>query len=175
MPSRRKIAPGKHFAALAYAELPSLMADLRKRQGTVERALEWTILCASRTGEVLGAQWSEIDLAAKVWTIPGSRMKSGRAHRVPLSERCLTILDDMQRLRRNGFVFPGSRGDAITPHLMARLLKRMGHDSTVTDSAAALPIGAASKQASPARLPSKPWRIRLAARSNAPMRGVMPC
>src|SRR5262249_20255234 len=114
-----------------YRDVPALCAALHTQDGTVPRALEWLILSVARTGEVLGAEWSEIDLAAKVWTIPGSRMKAAKAHRVPLSDRGLAILADMQKIRRNEFVFPGSIRDALAPHPMLRLLRRMQPEATV--------------------------------------------
>src|SRR5262249_28693968 len=84
LPPKNKIARPVHHAALTYAKLPEFMAALRQRQGIAARALEFTILPAARTGEVIGAQWSEIDLDNAVWTIPAGRMKAGKEHRVPL-------------------------------------------------------------------------------------------
>jgi len=75
LPARRKVAAVEHHAALPYAELATFMADLRQREGTAARALEFAILTAARTGEVLGARWSEIDLEARLWTVPAGRMK----------------------------------------------------------------------------------------------------
>jgi integrase len=131
LPAPRKLKPMQHHEAMAYRDVPSLMAKLRAMGGTNARALEFTILSASRTGEVLGARWDEIDSTAKTWTVPGSRMKAGKEHRVPLSGRCIAILTDMQEVQRNGYVFPGARNDALTSHPMAQLLKRMGHSVTV--------------------------------------------
>ena len=76
-------AKQQHHAALAYAELPAFMAELRQQDGVAARALEFLVLTAARTGEVVGATWDEIDLKAKTWTIPASRMKAAREHRVP--------------------------------------------------------------------------------------------
>jgi integrase len=126
LPNRRQLAPVQHFEAVPYDEVPALMAQLRERQGTNERALEFLILCASRSGEVMGANWSEIDLAKKVWTVPAERMKSGKEHRVPLSTRAMTILADMREIRTNNYIFPGDRGPAITAHCMRRLLRALG-------------------------------------------------
>jgi integrase len=91
-PSRGKIAKTNHHEAMSYVELPGFMAKLRERDHFAGRALEFTILTAARTGETLGATWSEIDLATKTWTIPASRMKAGKAHKVPLSDRAVEIL-----------------------------------------------------------------------------------
>jgi integrase len=85
-----------HHAALPYAEVPAFVADLRGRKGLPARCLEFTILTAARIGEVLGATWGEIDLEAKLWSIPAERMKSGKPHVVPLSERAVAILTDLR-------------------------------------------------------------------------------
>jgi integrase len=92
LPARNKVAKPVNYPALPYAQLPAFMNELRPREGTAARALEFLILCASRTGEVLGAQWSEIDLANKVWTVPPGRMKAGAQHRVTLSQRAVELL-----------------------------------------------------------------------------------
>ena len=101
------------------------MVDLRQDSSAGARALEFTILTAGRTGEALGVTWDEIDLTAKVWTIPAERMKGGREHRVPLSSAALALLNRMQSIRTNGFVFPGMRG-RLTPKTMQLVLRRMG-------------------------------------------------
>ena len=88
LPKRQKLSRG-HHAAMPYAEVPAFVAQLRERDALAAMALEFCILTATRSGEVLGARWSEIDLPGKVWTIPAERMKAARAHRVPLSERAL--------------------------------------------------------------------------------------
>jgi integrase len=97
LPSPAKIAAARHHPALPYAELPEFMAELRGRDNLSARALEFTILTAARTSEVIGAEWNEIDLGAKVWTIPSNRMKAGQQHRVPLSDRAIAILREMPR------------------------------------------------------------------------------
>ena len=84
LPARGQVAKVNHHAALPYAELPAFMAELRKREGVAARALEFAILSAARTGEVIGAQWDEIDLDDKTWMIPAGRMKGGKEHQVPL-------------------------------------------------------------------------------------------
>ena len=75
----------EHHAALPYAEIGSFIVALRQQEGTAARALEFAVLTAARTGEVIGATWNEIDLLDKMWTIPASRMKASREHRVPLA------------------------------------------------------------------------------------------
>lgn len=109
LPAPSKIARVEHHAALPYADVPAFMRSLRERQGLSARALEFTILTAARVGETVGARWSEIDLAAKTWTIPGERMKAGAEHVVPLSGRALAILKAL--LSDGELVFPGRRGE----------------------------------------------------------------
>jgi integrase len=85
------------------------MASLRRRQSVSARALEFTILTAARTSEAIGAQWSEFDLRARLWTVPAGRMKAGKEHRVPLSERALAVLKLMPQ--DGDVVFPGAKAD----------------------------------------------------------------
>jgi len=131
LPSRREILPVEHFAALAYREVPGLMVKLRERSGIVERALEFLTLTASRSGEVLGARWDEIDFAERLWTVPAERMKSRREHRVPLCNRALAILGEMRSCRRNQFLFPSERRGNLGESPMRELLKRLGYKTTV--------------------------------------------
>ena len=87
----------KHHAALPYDEIATFIADLRERPGIAARALEFTILTAARTGEVIGARWDEITLKSKVWTVPAERMKASREHRVPLTEPAVAVLEQIHR------------------------------------------------------------------------------
>ena len=131
--------PGKlsrgHHPALDYAELPAFMADLRGREALAARALEFAILTAARSGEVIGATWAEIDLVAAVWTIPADRMKAGKEHSIPLSPRGLAILDAVKPLNTKGAkdapLFPTSKGAALSGMAMAMLVRRM-HDGELT-------------------------------------------
>lgn len=108
------------------------MEDLRTRSATAARALEFTILTAARSGEVLGAQWNELDLTRKVWTVPAERMKAGREHRVPLSTRALQIVSETSEENRKGFVFAGPRPEApLSSMAMAMLMRRMKSEVTV--------------------------------------------
>ena len=97
LPKRSKVAPVSHHEALPYAELPAFMAKLRSQAGTAAQCLEFTILTAARTGEAVGARWSEIDLEARTWKIPAERMKSSKEHTVPLSDRVIEILAALPR------------------------------------------------------------------------------
>src|SRR5262245_8719818 len=87
----------QHFAAMAYTALPGFMHELRQRPGMSPRALELLVLTAARPGEILGMRWSEVDLSAATWTIPGERMKSGRPHRVPMARRAVELLAGLPR------------------------------------------------------------------------------
>jgi integrase len=107
LPKRSKVAPVQHFNAIPYSQMAEFMGDLRAQDGTAARALEFLILCASRAGEVINARWSEIDLEGCLWVVPGSRMKAGREHRVPLSESAAAVLEALPR--DGDFVLPGSR------------------------------------------------------------------
>jgi integrase len=126
LPKRAKLSRG-HHAAMAYMDVPAFVARLRKDENTAARALEFCLLTAARSGEVYGARWPEIDLAEKVWTIPAERMKAGRAHRIPLCDRALAILEAVKPLRAGAFVFPSRRRDRPLSHVaMAKVLDRLG-------------------------------------------------
>ncbi|MGK7864897.1 tyrosine-type recombinase/integrase [Falsiroseomonas sp. E2-1-a4] len=130
-PSRSKVRPVRHHAALPWEDLPAFMVALRARDGTAARALELCVLTASRSGEVLGAKWSELDLQGAVWTVPATRMKAGREHRVALSLAAIELLSDLWATRsaeeRDPLVFPGQRaGRPLSEMAMAMLLRRMG-------------------------------------------------
>lgn len=129
LPARAKVARVKHHAALPWQEISAFMPRLRALHATAARALEFAILTACRTGEVLGARWSEVDLEAAVWTVPAGRMKAQREHRVPLSTGALAVLDGMLPLRPvdgDGYVFPGQKeGQPLSSMAMLMLLRRM--------------------------------------------------
>ena len=131
LPARAKVRAVEHHAALPYAELPAFLVGLREQEGIAARSLEFLILTAARTGEVIGARSSEIDLLDKTWTVPAGRMKAHREHRVPLSARALAILDEMRAARdgdtSDAFVFPGGKaGKPLSNMAFLMLLRRMG-------------------------------------------------
>lgn len=112
----------EHHAALPYAELPAFMVALREQEGVAARALEFAILTAARTGEIIGATWDEIE--GDVWTIPRERMKASREHRVPLSARALAILAEMRG--KGDFLFPGGKpGKPLSNMALTMTLRRM--------------------------------------------------
>jgi integrase len=133
LPKKTEIRRVQHHAALPYRDLAEFMVELRQQEGVGARALEFAILTAARTGEVIGARWAEINVAERLWTIPAERTKAGREHRVPLSDAALAIVERMATIRQNAFVFPGDRaGRAISNMSMLMLLRRMGRsDVTV--------------------------------------------
>jgi integrase len=121
-----------HHAALPYADIPTFVAKLRERDATAARALEFAILTAARSGEVIGARWAEVDIEARLWTIPPERTKGTREHVVPLSDRAAEILEARTAVRRGDFVFPGARaGKPMSPPAMGVVLRQMGSEATV--------------------------------------------
>jgi integrase len=137
LPARARVRKVAHHAALPFDQMPAFMADLQGRQGMAARALEFAILTAARTAEVLGATWGELDLETNVWTIPAKRMKAGREHRVPLSEASLSLVGELRPLAMtkdgqpdpSAPVFPGTRRALPMSNMtMLMLLRRMKRD-----------------------------------------------
>jgi integrase len=106
---RRQNVERTHHAAMNYHDVPAFVAELRKGESVAALALEFCILTAARSGEVIGACWSEVDLENKLWVIPASKMKSGREHRVPLCGRAVEIVERLAEFRTCDFVFAGHR------------------------------------------------------------------
>ena len=129
LPARTKLSR-RHHKAEPYQSVPQLLAQLRSRHAVAALALEFTILTAARTGEVIGATWSEINIDKAVWAISAERMKAGREHRVPLSGRAIEILQHVKALNRS-HVFPGNKGGPLSGMAMSMLLRRMKTDVTV--------------------------------------------
>ena len=132
LPRQNKIAI-KHHKALPFYQLSHFMPKLRGRSATTARALEFTILTAARTGEILGMTWGEVDFEKRLWTIPGERMKAGVTHEVPLCKAAIMLLETIKP-KNAGFdeiVFKGPKGGPMSNMAMAQLLKRMDCDATV--------------------------------------------
>lgn len=127
LPKRSKTSV-KHHAALPFTEVAAFMAKLRNRPAVAARALEFTILTAARSGEARGMTWGEVDLDARLWTVPASRMKAGVTHEVPLSDAAMTVLNSVHEedLKPTDFVFPAPRGGSLSDMALSALLKRMG-------------------------------------------------
>jgi integrase len=120
LPKKSKVRRVERHAALHYAALAEFMIELRQQDAVSARAMEFAILTAARTGEVIGATWSEIDFESRIWAVPPERMKAGREHRVPLSESALSILGPLYEVRTGDKAFP------ISHAAMLMLLRRMG-------------------------------------------------
>ena len=129
LPARARLTRG-HHKAMPYDALPEFVARLRKREAIAALALEFTILTACRTGEVIGATSAEIDLNKAAWTIPAARMKAGKEHRVPLSPRAVEILEATKQLEKD-WLFPAASGGKLSGMAMTMLLRRMNADVTV--------------------------------------------
>lgn len=127
LPAPAKVQKTEHHAALPYVDMCAFMTDLRQRKGIAARALEFTILTATRSGESRGAEWSEIDLASKIWTIPAERMKAGKEHRIPLSESACKLLGSTLRISGTGsrYVFPSLKGSTLSDMTLTAVLRRM--------------------------------------------------
>ncbi|CUX15206.1 MULTISPECIES: integrase arm-type DNA-binding domain-containing protein [Agrobacterium] len=122
-----------HHAALPYIEMPTFCQELKSVGGFGARALEFLILTAARTGEVLGATWDEIDMDAGIWTVPALRMKAKREHRVPLSKQALAVLEGMKAVRMNDFVFPGTKENSGLSNMsMQKVLRTLDYADRAT-------------------------------------------
>jgi integrase len=130
LPTISKRKRVEHHAAMAWVDVPAFMAELRARASMSSWALQFTILTAARTGEVIGARWSEIDLKARLWIVPAERMKAHREHRVPLSDAAVTLLRSIPRMDGD-FVFWGARKPTISNMAMLELLRGMRPGLTV--------------------------------------------
>lgn len=147
LPAKSKVSKVKHHAALDYKEMPQFMTAVRSQGGVGVLALQFVILTAARTGEVLGADWREIDFKNKLWIVPASRMKAGREHRVPLSEPALQILErqraawfEIEARRYRKLLKPGEEGPVgpvfwgqlagkgLSNMALLAVLRRMGRD-----------------------------------------------
>jgi integrase len=132
LPKREKKSKRvKSYAAVPYAELPTFMADLRARQGSAARALEFTILTAARTNEALRAQWGEISFEDRLWTIPPSRMKAGKEHRQPLSDAAMELLHKLPREDGHPYLFVSAKpGKPLSDSMLLKTMRRIGREET---------------------------------------------
>ncbi len=132
LPAPAKVKRVAHRPALPWQQMAAFMEALNQRQGMAAKAVRFTILTATRTGEVRGMRWREVDLDAKVWTIPGERMKAGKLHRVPLSPAALAVLDDVRSLMKApaDLVFPSANGKTpLSDMALSMLVRSMACDS----------------------------------------------
>lgn len=129
LPQQQKIRKVNHHAALPYTDLPLFLANLGEQGGIAARGLEFAILTACRTGEVIGAMFEEVDIEEAIWTIPAERMKGGRTHRVPLSDRAVEIVSTMKQIQTSEYLFPGPNLQRPLSNMaFLQLLRRMGRD-----------------------------------------------
>ncbi|MAI48984.1 MAG: integrase [Flammeovirgaceae bacterium TMED32] len=127
LPRPSRVSTITHHPAMPYTDLPTFMEELRSNGSITALALQFLILTATRTSEVLLAEWTEIDEASKIWTIPATRMKAQKEHRIPLTDSTITILGSLPRIAHNPFVFPGSRtGRPLSNMAMLQLMRGMG-------------------------------------------------
>ncbi|MEO0917003.1 MAG: integrase arm-type DNA-binding domain-containing protein [Pseudomonadota bacterium] len=128
LPKPRKVRAVKHHPALPHSQIADFMAELAQREGVAARALAFTILTAARSGETRGITWGEVDLEAKVWTIPAERMKAAKEHRVPLTDAALDLLGARAEERPDDALIFGSEakpGKPISDMSMTAVLRRM--------------------------------------------------
>lgn len=155
LPKPEKLKKRQHFAALHYDKLPELMTALRERTTVAALCLRFIVLTACRSGEARGATWGEIDLEARVWTVPAERMKAGRVHRVPLSDEAVEVLRKAADLRmaRTDAVFPSpTNGGPLTDVSVSHELHRLAPDATVHGMRAAFKTWASDTARYPARV-----------------------
>lgn len=131
LPKPSKVQTVEHLAALPFAQIGSFMAELRKREGLTARALELAILTAARSGEIRGATWGEFDVDQAYWTIPASRMKAEKEHRVPLSDATMALLKALHAGESGALLFPSTKGTQISDMTLGAVIKRMGLAVTV--------------------------------------------
>lgn len=126
LPKPSKVAKVTHHDALPLSKLGEFMRNLRSMPGVGARALEFAILTAARSGEVRGATWSEIDMDARIWVVPAHRMKAGREHRVPLSDKAIHVLNALPRVAGSNSVFTAPRGGQLSDMTLSAVIRRMG-------------------------------------------------
>lgn len=132
LPAPTKVSKVEHHRAMPMDDMHDFMLALEKRKGIAPRCLAFVILTAVRSGEARAATWDEIDLAEKVWTIPGDRMKAGREHRVPLSAPAVELVEALPRFAGCNLIFPNTQGRKLSDATLAAVLKRMKLHETAT-------------------------------------------
>jgi integrase len=135
LPARAKVAKVAHHPALDYMRVGSFMTDLKAIDGMGARALQFAILTATRSGEVRGATWAEIDKTTGVWIIPAVRMKLDKEHRVPLSEDALKLLNDLPEIAGTDLVFPSTKSTVLSDMTLTATIRRMDESSTKSGGA----------------------------------------
>lgn len=131
LPKPGKLKKIQHHRALPWQEINPFIQQLRQRKGTAAKALEFLILTATRSGEVRGATWQEIDLQARTWTVPAERMKAGKEHTVPLCDDAVKLLENLPRFEGSDLIFPGARGGVLSDVALTKPIRAIGLDATV--------------------------------------------
>jgi integrase len=146
LPKKSRVAKVKPHSAIDYREIAAFMATLRTDEDDVgARGLEFAILTAARTGEVIGARWTEIDFKTAVWTVPGTRMKAGKEHRVPLSGAAMAILEGEKKHAWGEFVFMTPDARPLWVGALLHRLQRTGYDVTTHGMRAAFKTWASER------------------------------
>ena len=128
LPKPSRVQTVTHHPAMPYTDLPAFMAELSRNDSISAHALRFLFLTATRTSEVLLAQWTEVDAGSSVWTIPAARMKARKEHRVPLCDAAMAVLQAVPRIDGNPHVFPGSRkGRPLSNMALLQLMRGMGY------------------------------------------------
>lgn len=130
LPKPGKLKKVQHHKAIPWRDAALFMTQLRQCEGMAAKALEFLILTATRSGEVRGAQWQEIDLQARIWTIPGERMKADKEHVVPLCDDAMGILEKLPIFEDNNLLFPAPRGGQLSDMTLSAVMRRMKVDAT---------------------------------------------
>jgi integrase len=130
LPKASRVTTVKHHEAMPWKDVPAFMTRLREQGGTAARMLEFAILCASRSAEVRGLTWGEVNIEDGLWIVPAARMKAGREHRVALSKQAIELLKALPSVDGTDLVFPSPRKKAFSDAAMAAVLKRMNVDVT---------------------------------------------
>lgn len=149
LPQPAKIRTIQHFKALPYAEVPAFFARLQQKPGMAAKALELTILTAARSGEVRFASWPEVDSTARVWTVPATRMKMYKEHRVPLSDQAVALLSSLPRFAGTGLLFPSNTNVALSDTALLSVCQRMQVEATPHGFRASFKTWAANETAYP--------------------------
>jgi integrase len=150
LPAKRKVSPVVHHRALDVKEMPNFYTSLKSMDGIAARALEFLILTATRSGEVRGMQWEEVDLISKTWTIPAIRMKGGREHRVPLSSEAISILEAVNQNPKSKLVFESSKlNKPLSDMTLLAVIRRMKVNAVVHGMRASFRIWTAEETSYP--------------------------
>ncbi len=130
LPKPGKVADKGNHPALALSDLARWWEALAQRDGMAARALQFIALTAARSGEVRGMTWDEVDADAELWTIPASRMKAGKEHRVPLTKEAVALLDALPRIDGSPYVFAAARGGMLSDMSISAVMRRMNESET---------------------------------------------